>query len=135
MKIEIDIIQRTLKTTSIASVLIALILLYYYGVPTAISFFSGSIWSILNLVFLSSLIRHALRPEGIDKFAVIGIAIIKFPLLYAAAYFLVVNEYLPLIPVIIGFSFALVVIILKALSRALFKLDVFNQEQGNRGLA
>ena len=135
MKIEIDIIQRTLKTTGITSVLIALILLYYYGIPVAVAFLSGSVWSILNLVFLASLVRHALRPDGIDKVAVAGIAIIKFPLLYAAGYFLIINEYLPVIPIIIGFSFTLVVIVLKALSRALFKLDLFNQEQGNRGLA
>lgn len=135
MKIEIDIIQRTLKTAGVASVLVALILLYYYGLPTAVSFLSGGIWSIVNLIFLSSLIRNAIRPDGIDKLTVAGLAIIKFPLLYAAGYFLLVNEYLPLIPLIIGFSLTLIVLVLKAVSRALLKLDLFNQEQGNRGLA
>lgn len=73
--------------------------------------------------FLSALVRSALKPGDVDKFQVAGLALIKFPLLYVTAYFLITFERLPTIFLISGFSLFLVVIVLKAIGRAVVKLD------------
>jgi len=118
-----DFIQRTLKTTGVLLVIMFLIGIYYFGFYNALAVFSAGVWSMVNLIFLSALVRAALRPDGINKTAVAGLALIKFPLLYAAGYFLVTTRVFRPIPLVIGFSIVLVVMALKAMSRAILKLD------------
>jgi hypothetical protein len=65
------------------------------------------------------------------------LAVVKFPLLYAAGYFLLTTDVFRPVPLVIGFSIVLIVMVLKAASRVLLKLDEnpSNQEGGSRGLA
>ena len=84
---------------------------------------SGGIWSIVNLMFLSALVRTAIKPGEVDKMSVAGFALIKFPLLYVAGYFLLTVSVFKAEYVVIGFSIHLAVVILKVISRALFGLD------------
>ena len=135
MKSEFDLsfIHRTLKTTGVVLLIGLAFGAYYFGLWPALAFFSGGVWSMLNLIFLTGLVRFALRPDGADTSRVIGMAIIKFPLLYLAGYFLLkVPQFNPL-HVLAGFSVLFVVIVLKVVARAILGLDDNRQHNSNPG--
>jgi hypothetical protein len=133
----LDFIQRTLKTTGVLLLIMFVVGLYYFGFYDSLAVLSAGIWSMVNLFFLSALIRTVVRPDGIDKMAALGLGLIKFPLLYAAGYFLLTAEIFRPIPLVIGFTTILAVMALKAVARAILKLDdnSGNQESSTRGLA
>ncbi len=119
----LDFIQRTIRTTGIVLLVILLPCLYYFGVFPALAVFFGGVWGMINLLFLSALVRAAIRPDAVDKMQVAGLALIKFPLLYLSGYFLLkVKQFEPL-HLLIGFSILFAVIVLKVISRALLGLD------------
>ena len=130
-----DFIQRTLKTTGIVLLFTFLIGLYYFGLYPSLAYLSAGVWSMLNLMFLTALVRKALHPDKIDKITVAGLAFIKFPLLYGAAYFLFTVEIFQPVPLFIGLSMVILIMVTKAVSRAMLNLDVVKQENSSRGLA
>ncbi len=136
--VNFDFIQRTLRTTGVLLLILFVVVLYYFGFYHALALLSSGIWSMVNLMFLSALVRTVLHPGKINKTAAIGMAFIKFPLLYTAGYFLVTVDVFRAIPLVVGFSMVLVVMVLKAVTRAILHLDdnnVINQEGRSRGLA
>jgi len=130
-----DFIERTLKTTGVILVIIFAFVSVYWGLYPALAILSGGIWSMINMIFLSALVRTAFRPEKVDKLAVIGLAFIKFPLLYATLYFLFSIKIFPPIPMIIGVSMVLAVMVLKAAARAMYKLDQVDHPESTQGQA
>jgi len=132
-----DFIQRTLRTTGVLLLVLFLVVTYYIGFYDGLALFSAGVWSMINLIFLSALVRATLRPDGVNKSAVAVLAIVKFPLLYAAGYFLLTTDVFRPVPLVIGFSIVLIVMVLKAAARVLLKLDEnpANQEGGSRSLA
>ena len=132
-----DFIQRTLRTTGVLLLILFLVVVYYFGFYDGLALFSAGVWSMVNLIFLSALVRATMRPDGVNKSAVAVLAVVKFPLLYAAGYFLLTTDVFRPVPLVIGFSIVLIVMVLKAASRVLLKLDEnpSNQEGGSRGLA
>jgi hypothetical protein len=132
-----DFIQRTLRTTGVLLLILFLVVVYYFGFYDGLALFSAGVWSMVNLIFLSALVRATLKPDGVNKSAVAVLAVVKFPLLYAAGYFLLTTDVFRPVPLVIGFSIVLIVMVLKAASRVLLKLDEnpSNQEGGSRGLA
>ena len=125
----LDFINRTLRTTGIILLIFFPFGIYYLGFYASLAVFSGGIWAMVNLLLLTRLIRAAVRPEGADKGIVAGVALVKFPLLYAAGYFLVTTTIFDPLEVLIGFSLLLAVIVLKIIARALFGTD---QEKSSR---
>ncbi|HWR84343.1 MAG TPA: ATP synthase subunit I [Candidatus Deferrimicrobium sp.] len=119
----LDFIHRTLKTTGIVLLVVMLPVIYYFGVYPALAVFFGGVWGMVNFIFLTALVRAALRPDGVDKIKVAGLALVKFPLLYLSGYFLLkVKEFEPL-HLLIGFSTLLAVMLLKVIARALLGMD------------
>ena len=78
---------------------------------------------MVNLIFLSALVRAALRPGHVDRVKVVGLAFVKFPLLYLSGYFLLRAGYFEPLHLLAGFSMILAVIVLKVVAHALFGLD------------
>lgn len=135
MTIGPDFIFRTLKTTGVVLLLTLVFGTVYVDFYDALAVFSAGIWSMVNLIFLAALIRAVVRPGGVDKTAAFGLAVLKFPLLYAAGYFLfTVNVFRP-VPLIIGLSMVLAVMALKAAGRAMLNIDVVRPEGDSRGVA
>ncbi|MEZ5357895.1 MAG: hypothetical protein R3F48_03630 [Candidatus Zixiibacteriota bacterium] len=131
----LDFIQRTLRTTGVVLLVTFAIGCYYFPFYDVLAYFSAGIWSMVNLLFLAALVRTAIKPDGVDKMAAAVLALIKFPLLYGAGYFLFTVEIFRPIPLLIGLSLVIVVMVLKAVSRVLLNLDVTGQETSSRGLA
>lgn len=124
-----DFILRTLKTTGVVLLVALLFGTMYFGFYDGLAVFSAGIWSMVNLIFLSVLIRAAVRPDGVDKLAVFGLAFVKFPLLYAAGYFLATADIFRPIPLLIGFSIIIIIMALKAAARAILHLDMTGSER------
>lgn len=130
-----DIILRTVRSTGVV-LLIALVFgMYYAGFYPALGFFFGGVWGIINLLTLRQLVQAALRPEGVDIRRTIVIALIKFPLLYASGYFLLASKLFEPWILMAGFSLMFVVFLLKAVGRALLRLDDSRQKLEQIGRA
>lgn len=89
----------------------------------ALAFFSGGVWTLVNLIFLTATVQNVVRPDGPDKLAVIGLMLIKFPALYVAGYYLLSFEKFDTVYLLIGFSVFFAVLVLKSLGRALLKME------------
>ena len=114
-------LDRTLRTTGIVLLIFLPFGLYYLGIYPTLAAFSGGVWGLLNLIFISALVRSTIRPEAVNKFQVIGIAVFKFPLLYGSGYFLTqVKQFDPLY-LLAGFSLLLVIVVLRAIGAAMMQ--------------
>jgi len=127
---DLNFIDRTLRTSGIVSIVILIFGSFYYGFNPSLSVFTGIIWGMVNLYFLSLLIRATLRPEGADKMSALVLLFIKIPLLYFTGYLMVTSPFFNPLLLLAGFSVVLVVIVLKAAGRALLGLDQTKAEKG-----
>ena len=117
----LEFIDRTLKVTGIVLLIFLPFGLYYLGIYPALAVFSGGIWGLINLIFLSALIRATIRPDGADKLKAAGIALFKFPLLYLSGYFLArVPQFDPLY-LVAGFTSLFAIIVLRAIGIAMMR--------------
>ena len=119
----IEFLVRSLRTTGVLLLVALLFGVYYYGTYPALAFFSGGVWGMINLIFLTGLIRSALRPEGPDARRTLLFLLVKFPLLYLAGYFLLTVDYFDPVILLFGSMAVLAVIVLKAFGRLLLGLD------------
>lgn len=130
-----DFVQRTLRTTCIVLIIMFLFGLYYFPFYDVLGFLSAGVWSIINMIFLSALVRTVVRPEGIDKLAAAVLIIMKFPILYVTAYFIFTAEIFSPWPLVLGISMVLVVMVLKAFSRVMLGLDEAERKNQTHGMA
>ncbi len=119
----LDFIDRSLKTSGIVLLIFLPFGTYYLGIYPTLAVFSGGVWGILNLIFISALVRSTIRPEGVFLSKALGLALFKFPLLYAAGYFLLKVHYFEPMFLLIGFTSLFVIVFLKALGRVVTHLD------------
>ena len=116
----LEFIDRTLRTAGLVLLIFLPFGLYYFGVYPALAIFTGGVWGMLNLLFLARLARTVIRPDGPDVLQAVLYGVVKFPLLYAAGYFLLtVSQFNPL-HLVIGFTGLLGIIVLKAAGRVMF---------------
>jgi hypothetical protein len=127
-----DFLRRSMRMSAALTLLGALFVLVYFGSWQALAFLSGAVWTLVNMHFLAALVKSVLTAGEIDKLQVTGIALIKFPLLYISGYFLITFDRYDALFSVIGMSVFLFVVILKALGRALNKIDDPNKTTVNR---
>lgn len=126
----LEFIGRTLRTYGIVLLIFLPFGLYYLGLYPALAIFSGGVWGMINLIFLTELIKAVVRPGGIQFEKAIVFGVVKFPLLYLTAYALLrVTVFTPGW-LLAGFSGILLIMLLKSLGRILLGLD--NQTQGQK---
>lgn len=119
----LEFIDRTLKTTGIVLLIFLPFGIYYLGIWPSLAVFSGGVWGMVNLIFISALVRAAICPEKVDKRKVLGIAIFKFPLLYLSGYALArVPQFNPLF-LLYGFSSLMLIIVLKAIGGSIWRVS------------
>lgn len=123
MTMGIEFLDRSLRTTSILLLIFLPFGLYYFGVFPTLAVFSGGVWGIINLVFISALVRTVIREGDVNKMRALGLASIKFPLIYASGFFLLkIPQFDPLF-LLIGSSAVMAVIVLKVLGRAMLQIE------------
>ena len=124
----IEFLTRSLRTTGIVLIIALVFGIYYFGTWTALAFFSGGVWGMINMIFLTGIIRSALRPEGPDARRTLLFLFVKFPLLYASGYFLLTVEQFAPLTLLFGSMLVLGVIVLKAIGRMVLGMD--NKDTG-----
>ena len=129
----LEFIDRSLRTTGIVLLIFLPFGIYYMGLWPALAVFSGGIWGIVNMIFISALIRATINPEGVDKKRALGLAVFKFPLLYGAGYFLATNPRFDPVHLLIGFSGLFAIMLLKAISTSMLKVVDEPQETKKAG--
>jgi len=120
----ISFVGRTIRTTGILLLIFLPFGFYYLGTWPTLAIFSGGVWGIINLIFLSAMVRAAVRPDGADTRRVASVGLIKFPLLYLAGYFLLKVPQFDALFLLIGFSSLIAIMVLKSLGRLLLGLDI-----------
>lgn len=118
-----DFLRRSMRMTALLLIVGPLFALIYAGTWPALAILSGGAWSLVNLIFLSAMVRAIIIPGSRDIAAIAGLALIKFPALYITGYFLLTFSKFDAIYLLIGFSVFFVVVILKSLGRAMLHLD------------
>lgn len=120
----LEFITRIIKTTAVVSLVASLCISYYFDWHFGLGFLIGSTWSLVNFLFLRSLIKEVVSPDGARKTITAVLALLKFPLLYVAGYFVVRLGEFPVTSLLTGFSLIFAVIVLKVLGRLILGLDV-----------
>ena len=92
------------------------------------------IWGMINLYFLSLLIRSSIKTGEIEKGPVLVLLLIKFPLLYISGYLMIVSDYFQPLLLLAGFTLVLLIIVLKAIGRTILKLDNVNMSHKQENL-
>lgn len=124
--LDFGFLDRTLRTTGVVLLLYLPFGLYYFGLFPTLAIFSGGIWGMLNFIFISALVRAAIRVEGTDIGRAVILSLIKFPLLYGAGYFLLKVSQFEAWHLLIGFTSLLAIMVLKVLGRLFLRLDESN---------
>ena len=126
----LEFIDRTLKTTGIVLLIFLPFGVYYLGIWPALAVFSGGVWGMVNLIFISALVRATIKPGKPDRMKVLGLAVFKFPLLYLSGYALLkIPQFTPLC-LLCGFSSVLVMIVLKGVGIAM--MSAGDQEENTK---
>jgi hypothetical protein len=126
----VEFIHRVIKTSLVLAVLGFLFVTVYYELKFGVGVLAGTAWGCLNLLFLANLITEVFSPgKEVRKGRIVLIAVVKFPLLYAAGYLLLSIKHLPPESLLIGFTLIFVVMFLKAMGRWVLSLDAKQQNQ------
>ncbi len=119
----LEFLNRTFRTFSIVLLALLPFGFFYLNVYQTLALLSGAVWGMLNLVFLTTLVRASIRPEGVEVGSTVALLVIKFPMLYLAGYGLLkVNLFEPPY-LLLGASGIMVIIVLKVIGRYLLGLD------------
>ena len=124
----LEFIYRTLRTTGIVLLILLPFFLYYFGIWKALALFSGGVWGMLNLWFITQTVRASIRPEGVNKLQTIALLLFKFPLLYLSGYFLLKTSQFEPMWLLAGAFTAIAIMLLKVFGRLLLHLDFESSE-------
>jgi hypothetical protein len=115
----LEFVTRVVRTSAVVAPLVALFLATYFSLGSGAGFVLGTLWGSFNLLAATSLVRTLFGKENPSKCRVAGIVLLKFPVLYASGFFLLIIGVFPLGSLVSGFSLILAVILLKVLGAVL----------------
>jgi len=116
---DLDVIRRTLIAVAGLTALLCLVAGVYLGGAWACGLAAGSAVGMLNLIFLTALVREIVRPGKRHAGRIAALLALKLPVVYGGLALLLLWRWPPVAAVVGGFSLVLVVIVLKAGGRAL----------------
>ena len=113
--IDLDFITRILKTTFFLTILVALFAASYYNIQFAEGLVAGSFWNLINFWLIQKLIIGLLSNKPRETGKLVGLVLIKFPLLYGVGLWILLTGKFTAGSLLCGFSLLFVVLILKTL--------------------
>lgn len=84
-----------------------------------LAFLLAGLWSTANLWVLERLLRSALVPVGRDVVTIVAAAVVKLPVLYGLLVWMLMRGGFEAVPMAIGLSMPLLVMVLKVIGRAI----------------
>lgn len=120
---DLEFLARVRKSTIITGAVLALPAATYWGLGEGMAWVAGVAWSLVNLHFITAVVRSVITADDRVKRRIIGLVLVKFPVLYGAGFLLLWPGWLPAGGLVAGFSWPLAVLFLKAAGRVWLKLD------------
>lgn len=124
----LETIRRVLVTSAWFGAVVALVAWVYLGWPWALGFAGGLAIGMANLYFLATLAQLVLTTERRSKSAIAGVFALKALVVYGGLAGLLLWDTPPALSVVAGFSAVLLVIVLKAVGRALLDTRLFGTQ-------
>jgi len=118
-----DFLDRVRKTSIAAGLVVSFVVWIYKGPWPALALITGCAWSLVNLHVLRLLVLQVTNDPGKHKLRIAAVLAVKVPVLYAIGYVLLTTGRLPTVGLLAGFTWPLVVVVLKAAGRLLLGLD------------
>ncbi|NLI14843.1 MAG: hypothetical protein GX409_01005 [candidate division Zixibacteria bacterium] len=119
----VDFVDRVIRTSIIFIAIVFPFAALYLKIPFALSLVFGCLWGCANLFLIRILVTRTLGVRIKNKFWIVLIIFVKFPLLYFLGYLLLKWKYLSVYGLILGFTAIFVVTVLKVISRSILKAD------------
>jgi hypothetical protein len=116
-------IGRALKASLFLTALSYLLLSYYEGGGWALGFCLGALWSVANLYLLKELITRWIKVGDRPLLPLLVVALVKFPLLYLAGFWVLRASSYPVWAPLLGFGLPFAVVVLKAGGRLCLGLE------------
>ncbi len=109
-----------LKRTGLASLLTGvvagLVIALRWDWAAASGFMVAMLWSVANFAILAAIIKAATHPEGMQTGRFVALAAVKLVGFYGVALLILLNAWFPLPVFVAGFSWPLVVGVLRAVA-------------------
>ncbi len=119
----LEFLDRVRKTSILSALIVSLITWAYGGLSPAVAFLLGCAWSLVNIHVITVLVRLVFSDPEKRKRRIALVMIVKIPALYAAAYLLLEISAIPVVGLLAGFTWPLLVVGLKAAGRLLLGLE------------
>ncbi len=119
----LEFLDRVRTTSIVLGLITGLFAAVYLGLGYGGAWLIGIAWSLANLYFISGLTKHILTREKRSYMKIALLMAVKFPLLYAAGFFLMKSSALPIAGLLAGFIWPFFVTTMKALGRTVMRLD------------
>ena len=114
-----EFITRSIRSAAIVLAIFVPFGIYYMGLFPVLAILAGGVWSLLNLFFITRLIRVTLRPDGVMPLPALGLALFKFPIMFGVGYLLLKIEQFDPMFLVIGFTGVLGIMMLRLLGRSI----------------
>lgn len=114
-----EFITRTLRASALVLLIFLPFGINYLGLYPSLAILAGGLWGMLNLFLIMRLIRVTIRPDGVMPVAALGMALLKFPLMFVAGYFLLSFDRFNPLYLLAGFTGILLILILRVLGRSI----------------
>lgn len=128
---DLQLLQRVRKTSIMFGVPLAVVISTYWGFEVGGGWIAGIAWSLVNLYFIGSLVQKVITTTDRNIAGIVVAVFIKFPVLYAAGFFLLWNGYLSVAGLVAGFTWPFFVLMMKGFGRYYLKLDEDRRYAGN----
>jgi len=123
---DLDLLRRVRRTAAVFGVVLAIPFAAYWGIGSGAAWTAGILWSLVNLHFVTSVVRGLFTAERRERLRLIILLLVKFPVLYAIGYLFLRSEQLPAAWIVAGFTWPFFVIVMKALGRTFMHMDERN---------
>jgi len=100
------LIAKSVKLSAVAAVILTLALVCMRQLPWAGGFLIGATWSMINFMLIAGILNIVIFRKDTRKLPVL--LILKFPVLYAAGFFILVSRVFPVYSLLSGVSLVLV---------------------------
>ena len=128
---DLDLLKRVRKTAIWFGVPLTVVITTYWGFEVGGGWAAGIAWSLVNLYFVGALVKKVITTGDRNVAGIVVAVFIKFPVLYAAGFFLLWNGHLSVAGLVAGFTWPFFVLMMKGLGRYYLKLDEIRRYPGN----
>jgi len=119
---DLDLLRRVRNASLLFGAVLAIPIAYYFGWKGGLSWVAGIAWSVVNLAFITSLVKNVLTLEERNILRIVLALVVKFPVLYIAGW-LMLRQGLSPLWIMAGFTWPFFVLVMKAGGRMYMKMD------------